>query len=297
MADRQRVLVTGATGMLGADLIRSLSNAHDCVALFRSKSGPKNCRWVQADLLEYQTISAVLNSEAPDVVIHSAAITNVDACERDQAATRALHVGATEELAAYCERRGAQLIYVSTDAVFNGRKIGPYLESDVTAPLNLYGVTKLEGEGRALACGRGLVLRTNIFGWRPVRHDSFGEWVLGALRSGAPLTMFTDVLFSPIATVLLARVIESCMDKDVAGLFHAGGSEAISKCEFAYRVAAAYGLPTAGIAPILVADKLLMAERPRNMALDSSLLAKRLGHAMPDIAESIRAWKETEPVL
>lgn len=297
MTDRQRVLVTGATGMLGSELVRSLSGTHDCVALFRGKPGPEKCHWLQADLLEHRVISAVLNREAPDVVIHSAAMTNVDACERDQATTRGLHVDATEELAEYCERRGAQLIYVSSDAVFNGRKTGPYLESDATAPLNLYGVTKLEGESRALACCRGLVLRTNIFGWRPMRHDSFGEWVLGTLRSGAPLTVFTDVLFTPIATALLARVIESCMDKDIAGLFHAGGSEAISKCEFAYRVATAYDLPTVGIMPILVADKPLAAERPRNMALDSSRLSKRLGYAMPDIAESIRVWKETEPAL
>jgi dTDP-4-dehydrorhamnose reductase len=290
-----RVLVTGATGMLGASLVDALSAGHDCAGLYQGSLGDGACRWRQADLLDRGATAALVTDEAPDVVIHSAAMTNVDACERDPVVARGLHEEATEVLADYCARRGAQLIYISTDAVFNGRKKGSYVETDATAPLNLYGQTKLAGEHRALACSRGLVLRTNIFGWRPRRHDSFGEWVLDALRSGTPLTMFTDVFFTPIATVLLARTIESCMTKDVSGLFHAGGAEAISKFEFACRVAAAYGLGTAGIVPTLAADKPFAAERPRNMALDCGRLVMRLGSPMPTVAESIRAWQETEP--
>jgi dTDP-4-dehydrorhamnose reductase len=293
---RQRVLVTGATGMLGAVLVDSLSASYECVGLHRGGPGGGACRWRQADLLDRGATAALLSDEAPDVLIHCAAMTNVDACERNPVVARGLHEEVTENLADYCSRRDAQLIYVSTDAVFDGRKQGPYVETDTAGPLNLYGQTKLAGEHRALDCGRGLVLRTNIFGWRPVSHDSFGEWVLGALRRGTPLSMFTDVFFTPIATALLVRTIESCMAQEVSGLFHAGGAEAVSKSEFACRVAAAYGLGTAGIIPIMVADKPLPAERPRNMALDSSCLAARLGLSMPTLAESIRAWQETEPV-
>ena len=293
---RQRVLVTGATGMLGAELVDALSAGYECVGLHRGSPGVGACRWRQADLLDRGATAALLRDEAPDVVIHCAAMTNVDACERNPMAARGLHEEATEDFANYCSRRDAQLVYVSTDAVFDGRKRGPYIEADATRPLNLYGQTKLVGENRALDCGRGLVLRTNIFGWRPVSHDSFGEWVLGTLRRGSPLSMFTDVFFTPIATALLAQMIESCVAQDVSGLFHAGGAEAISKFEFAGRVAAVYGLSTAGIVPITVADKPLTAERPRNMALDSSRFAACLGLSMPTLAESIRAWQEAEPV-
>lgn len=293
----QRVLITGASGMLGAALVDALAGNHECLAVSRGPADREGARWLQGDLLDHRWIASTLERNVPDVIVHAAAVTNVDLCERDARMTRKLHVEATELLASYCIRRNAKLVYVSTDSVFDGRKSGPYVETDVTGPLNLYGSTKLEGEARALESPRGLVLRTNIFGWRPVRHDSFGEWVLRALRAGSSLTMFTDVVFTPVATTLLARVVGECLDKDVTGLFHAGGSEVVSKCEFAYRVAAAYGLNATGIVPILVTDKPLTAERPRNMALDSSRLAARLGRSMPSLSESINAWQKTEPVL
>lgn len=289
-----RVLVTGATGMLGTEVLRVLSERHECIGSSRARP-PGAASWFEADLATPDTWVAGLRALAPDVVVHAGALTLVDACERDPALARRMNGDATQVLAQHCAASGAHLIYVSTDAVFDGSKHGSYTEADATGPLNAYGRSKLAGEAAVLARPGMLVLRTNIFGWRPGRADSFGEWVLGALQARRPLTMFTDVFFTPIATSLLARVIERCVAARLTGLYHAGGAEVLSKCDFAHRVAAAFGLSADAIVPIRLDQKPLDAMRPRNMALDSTRLAEALGVPLPDIAESIRAWKTTQP--
>jgi len=143
--------------------------------------------------------------------------------------------------------------------------------------------------------GGALVLRTNVFGWRPGRADSLAEWILQGLRAQARLTMFTDVLFTPIATQLLAPTIVRCSEAGIAGLYHAGGSEAISKHEFSLRIAAAYGLSTACIEPISVDDKPAAARRAKNMGLDSTKLERVLGCSLPGVDESVAAWQAAEP--
>ncbi|HVK53610.1 MAG TPA: SDR family oxidoreductase [Burkholderiales bacterium] len=289
-----RILITGVSGMLGAALARLLSGDFVCTGISRLKPALHMCEWLEADLLDLRQTSVVVNNVKPDIVIHCAAMTNVDACERDPEAARRLHVGATDVLADYCAKTNAHMIYISTDSVFNGAKQGAYTEMDATGPLNVYGATKLEGEKSVLSLASGLVLRTNIFGWRPGRHDSFAEWVLRSLREQTPLTMFTDVMYTPIGTELLGQVVSKCVEENVVGLFHAGGGENLSKHEFALQVADAFGLSVDPIVPIRVEDKPLAAPRPRNMALDNSRLENRLGMAMPKVSDSIRAWKNTE---
>ncbi len=113
----------------------------------------------------------------------------------------------------------------------------------------------LGGESLALQAPRALVLRTNIFGWRHTGAPGLAEWILQGLRGGTTLTMFRDVMFSPIAAALLATTIRRCIAADVAGLFHAGGADVLSKLDFGLKIAAAYGLSTAGIRSISVDEK------------------------------------------
>lgn len=280
--------------MLGTALVAELCRQCACVALCRSQPVGRNATWVPVDLLAEESIAPGLAQHSPDVIIHTAALTDVDACERTPVAAYALHAGTTEILASYCRRTNAKLVYVSTDAVFDGQKSGSYAEGDAPNPLQVYGRSKRAGEDAALSSPRALILRTNVFGWRPHRHDSFAEWVLSSLREQRELTMFEDVVFSPIATKLFAGIVARSIDADLRGVYHAGGGEVISKCDFAYRVASAYGLATSSVKPIRLADKPLAARRARNMALNSVRLSMALGIALPDVDGSISAWKETE---
>ena len=296
MACKKRILVTGAAGMLGTALVFDYSNKYTCFALGKTIGFPvPGVSWIACDLTDELHAREAVAQANPDVIIHCAALVNVDACENNMNDAYALHVTAAKTLADECRQRGIQIIYISTDSVFNGRKTGAYTETDTPDPLNAYARTKLEGENEILKIDKGLVLRTNIFGW--TRHGlSFSEWVLDGLKNQKKMTMFTDVQFSPISTYCFSKVIESCIKNRLNGLYHAGGKDILSKFEFALKVAAVYGLSTNCIVPVMMGDVHLTAPRPNNMALDSSKLSKTLDINMPDIQTSISIWKKFEPI-
>lgn len=295
MARKKRILITGATGMLGTALVLDYSNKYKCFALGRTIGFPvKDVSWIACNLTNELSTRDAVNQANPDVIVHCAALVNIDACEDNYNDAYAIHVSASKTLADECRKRGVQLIYISTDSVFNGRKNGAYTETDTPDPLNVYARTKLEGENEILKIDNGLVLRTNIFGWTRYGH-SFSEWVLEGLRKQKKMTMFTDVQFSPVSTYCLSMIIESCINNRLTGLYHAGGKDTLSKLEFALKVAAVYDLSTNCIVPVLISDVHLTAPRPNNMALDSSRLSKTLGINLPDIQTSISIWKKFEP--
>lgn len=295
MARKKRILVTGAAGMLGTALVLDYSNKYTCFAIGKTIGLPvPGVKWIACDLTEELRAREAVDQANPDVIVHCAALVNVDACENNVKDAYAIHVGVTKTLADECRKRGIQIIYISTDSVFNGRKKGSYTETDTPDPLNVYARTKLEGESEIIGMDKGLVLRTNIFGW--TRHGrSFAEWVLDGLRNQNKMTMFTDVLYSPVSTYCFSEVVERCIKACLKGLYHAGGKDILSKFEFALKVASVYGLSTNRIVPVTLSDAHLTAPRPNNMALDSSKLSKSLGINLPDITTSISIWKKFEP--
>ena len=250
--------------------------------------------WHLCDLTDAESTKIILRLVKPHVIIHCAAMVDVDGCESDPEGAHALHVGATKTLVSESKTRGIHLIYISTDSVFDGKKRGAYTEKDLPNPMNIYARTKLEGEEVVLAIEEGLVLRTNIFGWTR-QGKSFGEWIINGLRKQEPLTMFTDVFFSPISTYGFAKVIKECIKKGTTGLFHAAGKAVLSKCDFAFEVASAFGLPATCINPVQLNDVKLGAPRPQNMALDSSKIANALGIFLPDVRTSVGVWRTMEP--
>lgn len=289
-----RVLITGASGMLGSSLIETLRGRLDVIGLSRHRPADARVGWLEIDLAIPGQLATALEQALPDVVVHAAAMTNVDECERDPDLAMRVNQDCVGDIAAHCAARSAKLVYISTDAVFDGSGKTPYRETDEARPLNVYARAKLGGESLALEAPSSLVLRTNIFGWRHGRGGSLGEWILAGLREGRELTTFKDVYFSPIAAVLFAGVISSCIECDLRGLFHAGGAESISKHEFAMKIAEQCGLPVQGLRPISVDEKPLTAPRPKYMSLDSSKLATRLRTELPTVSSSIAAWLGAE---
>lgn len=290
-----RVLITGASGMLGTELVKVIGLRHEVVGLSRRRPAAGRAAWVEADLSKPGSIARAAQSARPELVIHAGAMTNVDECERNPALAMQVNQHSTAELSAYCADAGIRVIYISTDSVFDGTKAGEYEEGDAVNPLNTYGLSKLGGERVVLSGSTGLVLRTNIFGWREAGPTSLAEWILGGLRARSTLTMFKDVMFSPVASVLLAGMVLRCADRPIAGLFHAGGADSISKYEFGVLIAKEYGLDATCLEPISIDDRPLSARRSKNMAMSSRRLERELGIQMPSVAVSIAAWKGLEP--
>jgi len=284
-------LITGASGRLGYQLCQHLVARGAVVVAHVHEHGMDDAamREIRADLGDFASVERAVAGSRARVIVHTAGSTNVDACEAHPVEARRIHVDATANLARAAHRTGAQFVYISTDHLWDGMR--PMVDEDTpTAPMNAYARTKRDGEVAALAeCRDALVLRTNIFGrgrpWRP----SFSDWIESGLRERRKLTMFTDVYFTPIAMELLCPIIVEMVRRNASGLYHAAGGERLSKCDFAMRLAGAFGFDPTPIVPVSVAAVALTAPRPNDMSLATRKIARFLGRPMPDCRESLNA--------
>jgi dTDP-4-dehydrorhamnose reductase len=243
------------------------------------------------DLCEDNALKRFLLAERPDLVVHTAALVDVDRCERDPSAAERLHVHATDVMSRTLASWDGALIYISTDSVFDGRKDGPYDEDDRTGPMNTYARTKLDGEKACLALSQGTVLRTNIFGWSRAERVSFAEWVLKGLVERTRRNMFSDVAYTPIHVTHLSDAIEQVWQQRLYGLFHAAGSTSLTKYQFAVLVADVFGLPADKVMPVSIDDAELGADRPKNMALSSARISSALGRSLPTAVDGVQLMK------
>ncbi|NLD95018.1 MAG: SDR family oxidoreductase [Fibrobacter sp.] len=287
-----KVVVTGAAGMLGSAVIDFFQDNYEVVATDIAKGyESERIRWVCLDLQNEVELSKFISTEKPDVIIHCAALVNVDGCEKNPAFARAIHKGTTESIVKSLAGTACKIVYISTDSVFDGQRNDPYKEQDQINPPNMYALTKAEGEEVVKSYHKGLILRTNIFGWSRAEKISFAEWVLKGIVSGDTLTMFTDVKYTPIHVTHLAEVIHNCIQKNLSGLYHATGSTILSKYDFAKSVADKFGLSSSMLIPSVVDDAGLAAKRPRNMALNNSMLQSKIDFTIPGVDKGIELLK------
>ena len=259
-----RVVVTGAGGQLGHDLLLAGARAGDEVIGFAH---------ADLDITDRDAVHAAVDAMAPDVVINAAAWTAVDACESDPARAFAVNATAVRWLAEACERSGARLVQLSTDYVFDGTADRPYVETDEPNPLSVYGSSKLAGDREATALGRrALVVRTS---WVAGEHGA--NVVKTILRLAAERDEFTfvaDQRGCPTFTADLAPMLLQLAGAGWSGTAHVTNQGAVSWYELAREVVAAAGRDPAIVRPIATAelDPPRPAPRPANSVLDNAAL-------------------------
>jgi len=287
-----KIAITGANGMLGTALIAHLSKKYKIFATSRSKGiENKNIEWSCFDLTDTVLLYKWLNKTRPDVVIHCAAIVDVDLCEKDIDMAIRLHCKTTQVISDYLDQINSRLIYISTDSVFDGEKQGAYKESDLVAPLNVYAKTKLMGEEFVQSVSSGLILRTNIIGWTQEGKASFSEWILKGLINSSPLNLFHDVCFSPLSVYDLSFIIEKIINKPIFGLYHCASNDSISKYDFGKEMAKIFHLPDSCINRVSVDSAVFKAERPKNMALNIKKIELALEYSFPSATDAIKSIK------
>jgi dTDP-4-dehydrorhamnose reductase len=287
-----RIGITGASGMLGTALLAHLSRLHKVFATSRSKGiEGKDIEWDCFDLTDIKLLNKWLDKVKPNVVIHCAAIVNVDLCEENFDLATKLHVETTKVMSNYLNRNNGRLIYISTDSVFDGKKHGSYSESDLVNPLNVYAKTKLMGERFVQLMTNGLVLRTNIIGWTQENSASFTEWMLKGLTDNAPLNLFYDVNFSPLNVYDLSIIIEKIIQNPIFGLYHCASSDGISKYDFGRKMAEIFQLSDLNINRVGVDSMKFKANRPKNMALDVKKIGLALECNLPSAIDVIKLMK------
>ena len=276
-----RILVFGASGLLGSFLLPHLARSGHEVIAFRRRPGEAG----DARGLETQFARAI-DETRPQGVVNLIALTQVDACEDDLAQASLLNAQVPEMLSRLLARvPGGFLLQVSTDQLYG--TAGPHLEEDFH-PLNVYALTKYHGEFPVLERG-GCVLRTNFFGRSLTSaRTSLSDWILGEVAKGATVPVFDDVLFSPLGLHTLSRSIEALLVRRLPGLFNAGSAEqGLSKAEFAALLCRRLGLAGARLEPRSIDSLALRAPRPTDMRMRSARLAEALAWPTPDIHEEI----------
>ncbi len=286
-----KVMITGASGLLGANLVIAAMKTHDVIAVCHEHPiRLSNHVVVEADLSIENNVRELFRKTSPDWVIHCAAATDVDRCQEDPEWAASLNrdmAGYVAEAARDCR---ARLIHISTDAVFDGTA-APYAEEDLAKPINVYGKTKLEGERIVSKIITGAaIIRCNIFGWnaRPKHH--LAEWFINRLERDEECPGFTDVLVSPILVNDLGDVLLQILDRGLSGIYHVGSASCLSKYDFGVRLARAFGLDENLIQPVLSKQTALKAPRPKGLCLKTQKIEGDINIRLPDVDECILAF-------
>lgn len=289
-----RLLITGATGLLGARACLLAAQAgHPVLGVARNACAEMpGVELVSADLSSQGAADEIAKDFRPDWIIHCAALPDIDRCEREPEEAHLQNVGMTEWVAQAADRSGARLAFISTDVVFDGGK-GDWREEDRPAPLNVYGHTKVAGEKIALTQTGNLVLRANIYGWNLQPKFSLAEAVLDAVTQARAFPAFEDVSFTPLLTDHFIPLMFALMERGASGIFHMGGGEAITKFEFARQVALAFGHDASLVMPVRQSEVTGRASRPLRIDMNMEKTAGTTGMAIPDIQTGLRAMRQT----
>lgn len=270
MPTAKKILVTGSNGLLGqkiTDLV--LAGTH--IELIASSRGENRhpvktgYTYLDLDMLDGDQLRHAVASHRPDAIINTAAMTNVDACERDPEGCRKLNVEAVAQLVALCEEFGSQLIHLSTDFIFDGED-GPYAEDARPNPLSLYGQSKLDAEQiiQRSAC-KWAVLRTIlVYGVvADMSRSNIVLWAKGALEKGQPLHVVNDQWRMPTLAEDLARACLLAVTRAAQGIYHISGKDMFAIHELVAAVADFWGLDKSLIQEVSSSTLNQAAPRPK----------------------------------
>jgi len=284
-----RLLIAGWQGQVARALVELAPSAADVEAFAVGRPG--------LDLCNAATIKRAMTDFHPDVIINSAAYTAVDKAESEQEAAFALNRTGAGLLAEEAAKRGAAIIHISTDYVFDGRKSAPYAETDAVAPQNVYGHSKLQGEQAVRQMNPEHVIARTAWVYSAT-GSNFVKTMLRLAGERDSLRVVDDQVGNPtyaphLAKALLeiARKVRHTPRADQWGTYHLAGLGDVSWCGFArevFRVSAELGGPSASVTPISTADYPTPAARPKNSRLDCSKAEQMFGVALPDWREGVR---------
>lgn len=247
----------------------------------------------ELDVTDSAAVMARISDERPDAVVQCAAYTAVDAAEADEQGAFLVNEAATRYVASACDAVGAALVFPSTDYVFAGHSSEPYGAADATAPINVYGRSKEAGERAALACGRGLVVRTSwLYG---TGGPNFVDTMRRLGRERGAVEVVTDQIGRPTWTGALAEVLVDLVHAEARGIFHAtGGGQPVSWYGFAEAI---FRMSALHVSLEAVSSYAFSrpAARPTYSVLDCSGTEKALGRPMEPWQRSLASFLRQDP--
>lgn len=281
-----KILITGANGMLGHRLALEMARKYETyVTQYGQQVLIPGCQSFYFNLTNPTPIAL-----QPELIIHTAALTDVDRCEEHPAEAWNINVTGTANLVKVFPK--AKFVYISTDFVYDGVS-GNYCEADRPNPINVYAKTKHTGE--SFLPEGSLIIRTCIFGHNlPETKTSLPEKLVEQLKNNQQVNLFNDLYSTPIYTGLLTRLLLEMIERNATGIWNIAGSERVSKYELGLRLAEVYGLNPEPIIPTSARKFPFKAPRPLDVSLNTTKINVFLGQATPSITDSLIAFKEEQ---
>lgn len=287
------ILITGSSGMLGTALYEALSRdpSYKVAGLDAAQAaGVKQDAFIRCDITDYAALKKAVSGITPDIIIHTAAFTDVDGCEVQPDKAETVNAVATRYVAETASEYKAVIVYISTDFVFDGTKMSPYKEDDTANPINIYGRSKLNGEKfveEAVGKGKFFIIRTSwLFGRN---GKNFVDTILKKAQSEKTIRVVNDQFGSPTYASDLAEGIGRLLDlyktaKEITGVYHITNSDDCSWYKFAQKSLELARIYNVELVPILSVELDRPAERPSVSILDNSRFIALTGRPL-------RSWQ------
>ena len=289
------ILMTGGSGLLSTNWALSIRDEYKVTLLLHQKK--ISLLGVNTEIVSLSSLEeclSVLEKHQPDIVIHTAGLTNVEECESNPNLAQTVNVDLAKNIATACSNQGVKLVHISTDHLFLGDQEFSTEES-VINPVNNYAKSKFLGEKQVLEnCKDALIIRTNFYGWGTKYRQSFSDLILDKLKNNQQVDLFSDVFFTPILIDELSKRTHQLIDANTMGVFNIVSSERVSKYEFGIKLANCFNLDVGLINTVSINDKPNLVKRPKDMSLSNTKLCQMLNCEIATLDEQLQILKEQE---
>ena len=287
-----KLLITGASGLFGARLAQAAVNNSFSVYSAHYKHTISHGTAVKLDVTNKDQVEKTIHKLSPDVIVHSAALTNVDKCEEQKQTAYKTNVKATENIVGATKKTGSFLVYISTDYIFDG-KTGMYKETDPANPVNYYGYTKLMAEKQVQTLNDYCIARPSvIYGSNPAAGKvNFALWLLNKLKNKEEVKIVTDQWNTPTLNTNLANMVLEILEQRLTGIYHLCGATRLSRYDFSVLLAQEFGLDTTLIVQAESEQFHWAAKRPRDSSLNTTKAAQTLKTKPLKIKQALKQMK------
>jgi dTDP-4-dehydrorhamnose reductase len=293
--NQRRVLVAGGTGLLGHALLDAAPDGWEVEATWHLRRPPdaEQTKFHPLDVLDEDAVFRLIDAWRPDVVVHAASVGSVDLAERDPETVRRVNVGGLQNVARACARVGATLVFISSNAVFDGAA-PPYAEDAAVHAVNTYGAIKIEAEQWLQSANVPHVIFRPLlmYGW-PLpdgRSNAVTRW-LNDLEAGRPVDVADDIHSMPLHAGNCADAIWAAIRLDRRGVYHVAGADRVTLVAFARETARVFDLPMALIRPVPSEHFTAFAPRPTDTSFTTTKMVRELGVRPSGIREGLAAMR------
>jgi dTDP-4-dehydrorhamnose reductase len=289
---RQKIMVTGGSGLLGSKLVPLLDTKYEVYPIYNlNQINHKNA--IKVNILDFNQIEKNIIDINPDVIIHAAAMSNVDQCERDPELAFQINTDSTINILKSALNTGSHLVFLSTDYVFNGEK-GDYTEYDQPDPINVYGKTKYMSEQAITGSGiEYTIVRTSVMYGSTAGSGKINYvlWVIKRLTENNPISIITDQTVSPTYNMNLANMLAETVERKLTGIYNLSGATQINRYDFTQKIVEQFELNPELVIPTTTDKMLWTAKRPKNSSLNTKKARNTLCNKPQKLEYSLQQLK------